>query len=485
MIGRAPKNTPRLDELAKAYATNLSRREVVKSLLATAVGLCAGDVGGLFRPVAALARVTNPQARIACVQLAVNTTHRKLSAKLCGSHDASVARSTARRANSDRHHTRLAHELQRLGFRSSGKSGTFVAYLNGNQLRSGVSSPYEGTGRHQASLLFALGVGGVAGATAVVSDRKGKPLYGISIDPRTQRVVKTLAAAVHGSRDSPVAVAAEGSGCTSTCETICDGESNILIGGSVVSGAVCEEGAVACEIGIELAYHLGGPAACAGLCIQVACACPPGEVFGLNGCEPCPPGQYPCKYGFGCCPCPGGFSKCVDHCCPSELTCCVEEDGTGTCAALSYDSDNCQFCGVHCESGTICCNGQCIEEQSCCYGKDVDLLTDPANCGSCGNKCENGQTCSGGMCIASGPCPGGCPPGSSCCVASSGPALGSAGFCVPDDYTCCQQGNECQPGAICCPAVNNPGWAYAGPYCCDATDPYTTQCDPTGGCTHG
>lgn len=67
-------------------------------------------------------------------------------------------------------------------------------------------------------------------------------------------------------------------------------------------------------------------------------------------------------------------------------------DGCET--SLKCDANNCGACGIACQAGTTCVDGQCgcaagltVCGQACQGARCVDLVNDDLNCGSCGRSC--------------------------------------------------------------------------------------------------
>jgi len=107
--------------------------------------------------------------------------------------------------------------------------------------------------------------------------------------------------------------------------------------------------------------------------------------------------------------------------CPAGMVSCH-----GKCVNVDNDPLNCGYCDNECPGklGDPCVKRQC---QKACKGRPgltdcgevcADTKTDPNNCGSCGLACGCGQVC-------------------------------SAGFCVPQNNACKQEGEACT-GTECC-----------------------------------
>lgn len=88
--------------------------------------------------------------------------------------------------------------------------------------------------------------------------------------------------------------------------------------------------------------------------------------------------------------------------CPGWLeSCCA-----GQCVDLSSDPSACGACGVVCESGLACVQGQCgcasdadcEGGDSCCSGQCVDTSSNDEHCGGCDVSCQ-GFSCEAGECV--------------------------------------------------------------------------------------
>jgi len=103
------------------------------------------------------------------------------------------------------------------------------------------------------------------------------------------------------------------------------------------------------------------------------------------------------------------------HCERGETNC------FGRCVNLKSNPNHCGSCSRFCASGQTCVNGSCTCSQSSdcppdqvctngmcascpsgltdCGGVCKNTNTDPNNCGSCNNVCPPTYVCSGGMCV--------------------------------------------------------------------------------------
>jgi len=265
--------------------------------------------------------------------------------------------------------------------------------------------------------------------------------------------------------------------CTNRCQKgkVCDG--------GVCNG--CPTGKFACK-GISGCHDFStDPEHCNG-CFK---KCP----FGAN----CTSGECRCPEGQVVCKDPSGTKICVDkrvdqyHCGRCNRICNTESGETcsaGKCdcenAALTHCDDecvdtqqnnrNCGGCGQKCplcisqsndsSYGVRCVGGQCAPPEdtginfAICGDACLDLDYDRRNCGTCGNKCATGVECIQGSC--------GCPNdqskcGDGCCAANR--------ICC--DHNCCDAGvTSCSNGQCACPAgkvrCQNGGCAV----CCSDSD---------------
>jgi hypothetical protein len=103
--------------------------------------------------------------------------------------------------------------------------------------------------------------------------------------------------------------------------------------------------------------------------------------------------QGACKHGSLQCPGEGAELRCITRQPSSELCNGVDDDCNGT-VDDGFDlntNEHCGTCDNQCESGSECCDGQCVDT----HGSDL------ANCGACGNACSSGSMpgCCAGRCV--------------------------------------------------------------------------------------
>lgn len=147
-----------------------------------------------------------------------------------------------------------------------------------------------------------------------------------------------------------------------------------------------------------------------------------------------------CQAGQACvqgqCVCPSGTESCQD-----------------SCVETSSAPEHCGGCGVACEEGSVCslgsCENECAEGLTECERACVSLDDSVLHCGACNQACAPGLSCQSGECV----CPGA---GSSFCE--------SSGSCVQldsDPANCGSCGTVCASGVCtagtCQPVEENPG----------------------------
>ncbi len=145
----------------------------------------------------------------------------------------------------------------------------------------------------------------------------------------------------------------------------------------------------------------------------------------------------------------------------------ISEDCPGI--DLNTDPDNCSACGVPCDEGQACIDGDCSDDcpsgEQVCQRACVNIQTDALHCGDCDTPCPAGEACVAGSCVDE--CDGMCDPilqlcSDGRCVCRIGLSLcngacvdrltdnGNCGMCT----TMCMQG-ICEAG-ICVPTCDAP-----------------------------
>ncbi|MFC1591541.1 hypothetical protein ACFL43_03355 [Thermodesulfobacteriota bacterium] len=183
--------------------------------------------------------------------------------------------------------------------------------------------------------------------------------------------------------------------------------------------------------------------------------------------------------------------------CISPTKCCSYQ-----CLNVLTDETNCGDCGVQCDPGEVCLDGQCNCDgvacgpgERCCNGVCINILTNRNNCGSCGNICSGAESCSAGVCrcffdVCSadefccpddgctnrntdprncGLCGSLCGQGEGCedglCRCGTATASFGSDTC-PDAYACCGSPAACAPSLQCaCGTVQ----CAEGQVCCGPT----------------
>ena len=107
---------------------------------------------------------------------------------------------------------------------------------------------------------------------------------------------------------------------------------------------------------------------------------------------------------------------CAGTTCPAGLTCCEDSNGEPFCVSTETDSDHCGWCAHDCPYWAKCaggwclprtgqeCQASCTGDAVCCYAlgweRCVDTSQNPFNCGGCGMICDWGDVCSDGECVS-------------------------------------------------------------------------------------
>lgn len=171
-----------------------------------------------------------------------------------------------------------------------------------------------------------------------------------------------------------------------------------------------------------------GTSACDGRCVDLR-----SDTMNCGDCRNICPGQVPLCCD-GTCTSPDSVENCgsCGNACSFDEPCallggephcsaagCEEtrrstDCGTGICADLGWDSDNCGACGHTCPAHSMCFDGTCTP---CPAGSDrcgsgslasggecINTVSNPWACGGCGNVCDPDKICEGGTCVA---CPSG------------------------------------------------------------------------------
>lgn len=139
---------------------------------------------------------------------------------------------------------------------------------------------------------------------------------------------------------------------------------------------------------------------------------------------------------------------CDDGQCASSCT-GGKENCNGTCANVSTDTQHCGSCDNSCDqtanSLPVCAAGKCTLACTGAFlncngqlpdGCEVNPNVDPTNCGACGNDCNPGEICASGICELN--CGGGTTKCGSFCVDTN-----------TDEANCGECGKQCAGGQNC------------------------------------
>jgi len=214
---------------------------------------------------------------------------------------------------------------------------------------------------------------------------------------------------------------------------------------------------------------------------------------------------------------------CCQAACGGECMACNVSGSLGTCAPVPNgtacpDSDACNGIEVcmqnecvagdplNCDDHNICTHDSCNPSSGCSHGAVVDGT-------SCSNDdvCDGLETCQAGACLAGetlncddhNPCSldscdslTGCqheyqPDGTSCGGGLCGPSTCLDGFCTPDDFSVCDDGDSCtrdtcDPGSGCLNQVLPDGYGCGDcMMCMNAECVENDDCIIRGGCGCG
>jgi len=274
----------------------------------------------------------------------------------------------------------------------------------------------------------------------------------------------------------PACPAATPTRCGETCvDTTSDPNNCAECGNPCTSGVthsqpVCVHGA--CTYACDSAYE-----ACNGACVQYTTAANCGRCGNTCGGDA----------GSAVCAGTGGWYACVSGCPSAAATLC-----TGSCVDIASDPDNCNGCGLACETSVAnsvpacqagACTFTCAAGTGLCNGACIQYTTS-ANCGSCGAACAS----DGGtpVCAAAGDggayaCASGCPAGASTrCEGACVDTSSDASNCGTCGHACSTGVANAQPACVngACSFTCGAGYSLCNSACADfASDP--NNC---GGC---
>jgi hypothetical protein len=179
-------------------------------------------------------------------------------------------------------------------------------------------------------------------------------------------------------------------GCNDTCvDPLTDVDNCGGCGIACAAGQTCQLGQCTCTTS---AHCPGGQDCSNGLCVQ---SCPGSQTDCGGFCVDTSRDAHNCG-GCGVV-CGSATPFCVSSVCVQCLSpadCPVPANGMATCSSSGT-------CGIACNSGFSACSGACVDTQA-----------DANNCGACGTACPSG-TCVCGHCRCSG-ATAACPPGQLC-----------------------------------------------------------------------
>ncbi|HSY25126.1 MAG TPA: hypothetical protein VK841_23535, partial [Polyangiaceae bacterium] len=222
--------------------------------------------------------------------------------------------------------------------------------------------------------------------------------------------------------------------CGTTCTNTQADDANCGRCGNVCRlGTTCQSGACVAGCGT------GGLTACPlmgfGPMAAMVSACVDLSTSATN-CGAC---GVACNIGATCvegqCTCSAGFTQCG----------AAGFRGLGDCEDLTSSNADCGACGHACPRATpLCSEGtcvvQCLSGESLCNGTCASLATSKTNCGNCGEICGGNLTCVGGACACNSPftdCGGNCVD-----TTTSGTNCGGCGTTCTAPSTC--QSGKCQ-----------------------------------------
>lgn len=123
---------------------------------------------------------------------------------------------------------------------------------------------------------------------------------------------------------------------------------------------------------------------------------------------------------------------------------CSANENCGSCIAdcscqSGYFCNQASICQQKICGDNICSAQETCDTDSCCKGKQIDLLFSQANCGTCGNRCGFQEKCSAGVCINSDEQQ----------IEERGEAIVCGdSICQENEKNCCQD-CECKKGYAC------------------------------------
>lgn len=454
----------RFDELARAHASGLSRREVLRAGIAGALG---------FSVAAPQALAQRPPTVATCTLCTTWPRTRKPRKPVC----APCAADLPRHAPSPKKVGRLAQRnpdlraLRRLGvahgFRVAGDPAvTYVAASGTATLTVILVQRLHNPTTHKSAAIFFGSHGDHSASMAVLVASTQDPASPVSV---------AIATSKHHATEVPMPSAQLHAALAAMSSDL---RSSVDLGKCGACNQLCQDILEwSCFAGAEPIAYLGAQgcaafgAAAGGAAGGLFAGGVPGAFVGA-GAGGISAGLLCFAIGsalawYVCSDLYGQISPnfcsqyvCSRVCCNSGLVLC-----NGTCIDSHTDAANCGQCGMSCPSGATCVGGQCkcppgsedccgvcvvageccgcvecATPRTCCHGSIcTNLMTDPGNCGACDHACGGGTPCIEGSCTPG--CPG-CTP--DCCP--PGWVLYD-NLCVDPTFTC--QNAPCTDAACC------------------------------------
>ena len=405
------------DDLARAIARGISRRQALKRMGAGLAGMLLVSLG-IRKALAAVSCGTCQ----AC-DLDTNTCGLPCS-------PATAGQSLCTMASSDGSYLRLVNFLTLHGFASAGTSDSII-FNQGGQLQGSALTTNFTSESESALVMYSVGPNGDIFPFAIVS-QDNVAIYGLSVD-FNGRIVQTVftqqitSSSTSSDSDAPsgktqsaqqpgvkaltvtplfttlqaVCTAAAAKACSWVVLGFIECEAIGSLFCAAISGPEGEAPFPFCEFIITTLCSTGSKAACVAAAAKL-CSC--------GGNQACADPAHP----LGCCP------TCND--CVNGVLCSPKRNNA-TCSSTT--------------PGAVCCNGQC-----CPNGYTCDTTTTPPTCTS------PNSGCLGATCETFVPCSSSNPD----CVC--GTITEGGGLCVPGSTPCagltvCANSGDCGSEALC------------------------------------
>lgn len=447
----------RFDDLARAWAGGISRRQLLRGI----GGLVLAEVLGLFPGLSSLL-LPSRTAKAALSQTDENTAYLPLvqaaSPPTLSVLNTSQTQTVMTQAQADSTYATLDQYLRSEGFVRNDE--TIAASIQSHLGKTaGLVSVYQHSTipNHEAHLFF------------VEDPTVGQGLAALAAQPTGPSAAQSAAGATISQNKMLVGyVRAEDNGIPkstlrrekfNSAKAVCEGFCS-------VATAISTPGGGGCELLASLVcyYYYPGKLNCPSIAAAICEGA--GALCEAKGCDDV--GRKVCPDRF--------YRDCGEDCVWFECSC----DGVPKICRANPDEPN--------FDGTVC----------------ADLLSDPGHCGSCDNNClqhehvtaaicvngqcqatacEDGYLVKDGMCIPDICREASCPDGRYCCPGSDGRTYS----CCSDGWVCCGSGTGpatgcCPPDSQCCPN----GEGEMG--CCPAEmicTPNGCELDPNTACSEG